>query len=82
MGQAYTEQDAPMKWCPEARVASVVEMNNGVMNGVTVNRHHGRRDPFEGAHCIGSQCAHWCWLQGQRGADKKGYCGVSQAPKS
>jgi hypothetical protein len=80
MGQAYTELDAPTKWCAEARVAVIIEMQNGVMNGVTVNRQPEKRDPFDGSHCVGSVCAHWTWLQGQRGPDKKGFCGLSARP--
>ena len=81
MGQAYTENDAPTKWCPEAHVASIIEMSNGVMNAVAVNRHPERRDPFDGAHCVGSVCAHWCWLKGGRGGERKGYCGLSGRPE-
>ncbi len=77
MGQAYSEDDAPTKWCPEARVAITVEMGNGVMNAVQVNRQPKNRDPYEGAHCVGSVCAHWEWVSGQRGKDKKGFCGLS-----
>ena len=80
MGQAYTDDEAPTKWCPEARVASIVEMSNGVMNAVPVNRHPERRRPFEGAHCVGSVCAHWTWVAGQRGNDRKGFCGLSVKP--
>jgi len=82
MGQAYTEHEAPKKWCPEARVASIVEMPNKVMNAVAVNRHPERRDPYEGAHCVGSVCAHWQWMTGQRGDQRKGYCGLSGKPDS
>jgi len=80
MGHAYTEKQAPLKWCPEARVAAIVEMSNGVMNAITVNRHHERRDPFEGAHCVASLCPHWQWVVGGRGAERKGYCGLSGKP--
>ena len=80
MGQAYTHEEAPMYWCPEARVASIVEMQNGVMNAVSVNRHPERRNPFEGAQCIGSKCAHWTWMPGQRGGSRKGFCGLSTRP--
>ncbi len=76
MGHAYTEGDALDKWCPEARVARVIE--NVV---VVVNKHPQNRDPYEGAHCVGSGCMHWVWLDGSgRGGEKKGYCGLSGIP--
>ncbi len=82
MGQAYTERDAPDKWCSEARVASIVEMQNGVMNAATVNRHPERRDPYQGAHCVASVCAHWQWLKASgKGADRMGFCGLSGKPE-
>ncbi len=82
MGQSYNEVDASLHWCPEARVASIVEMANGVMNAVPVNRHPERRDPFEGAHCVGKVCAHWQWMPGGRGGTRKGYCGLSGKPET
>ena len=82
MGQAYVEDEAVLHWCPEARVASVVEMGNGVMNAVPVNRHPERRDPYEGAHCVGSVCAHWTWMPGQGRGNRKGYCGLSGRPET
>lgn len=82
MGQSYSEVDAPLHWCPEARVASIVEMPNSVLNAVTVNRHPDRRDPFEGAHCVGKVCAHWQWMPGGRGETRKGYCGLSGKPET
>ncbi len=85
MGQAVAEKEAVQKWCPEARVATVVGATERVSDVGTggmvtsVNRHPERRDPFEGAHCVGAQCMHWLWLAGG-GRDKKGYCGLSGRP--
>ncbi len=76
MGQLITENEASQKWCPEARVARVVEQVDGSSVVVATNRNPGSRNPFEGARCVGSECMHWCWTEG-RGPTKKGYCGLS-----
>jgi hypothetical protein len=73
MGQAVTEHSARQNSCPEARV----ETASG--NVGAVNRQPGLRDPYVGAHCIGSRCMHWQWMA-SAGADKKGYCGLSGRP--
>jgi hypothetical protein len=82
MGQSFNEKDAGEKWCPEARVSVIVEMPNGVMNAAQVNRQPRDRDPYRGAHCVASICAHWQWMPGQRGKDRKGYCGLSAKPET
>lgn len=82
MGQAITENDAGTKWCPQTRIHVKEEVHQGLRQVVAVNRLPKSKDPFAGARCVGSLCAHWQWLAGQRGSDKKGFCGLSGVPKA
>ena len=90
MGQAVAEKMAHQNWCPEVRIAAVINGDKRAAGGmeagpaaavVTVNRHPERRNPFEGAYCIGAKCMHWQWMS-VAGRDKKGYCGKSGRPQN
>lgn len=80
MGHAYTESEAGDHWCPEARVAVVMEVHQGLKHVTTVNRQPDSRDPFSGARCVGRLCPHWQFLGGKRTDTSKGYCGLSGPP--
>ena len=82
MGQAYTEANAGEKWCPFTRVATTEEIHQGLRGVVAVNRLPSHQDPFAGSRCVGSLCSQWCWMTGSRGAERKGYCGLSGEPKT
>jgi hypothetical protein len=69
-----TEEEAKLRWCPEARVAMTA--------GMAANRTafgKGYANIFEETRCLGSGCMLWRWqsLFRDGNSEATGFCGLS-----